>query len=172
MSSSKIVILSAVAGLVAATAVPYPPPGYCVVSLTGSGYSSLALRPTPCNNQGAILYMSNGQMVEMLSTKEYYGCGWEYLKVAYTDQYGRTYQGYAGEDFLACNQPAPSQQSCGSWAVKYGGSPNACGSGYYYSASDSDHCDASGDNCKTVCCTKQQVVYRRDTDEDQEKESP
>jgi hypothetical protein len=56
-----------------------------------------------------------------------------------------------------------SQQSCGSWAVQYGGSPNACGSGYTYTASDSAMCDASGDNCQSVCCTKQSVAYRRNT---------
>jgi hypothetical protein len=160
--SSKIAILAAVS--VGALALPYPPPGYCVVNLNGSPYTSLALRSTPCNNEPAILYMNNGQEVKMLSTKDYYGCGWEYLHVSYTDSHGNTYSGYAGEDYLMCNEGAPAQQSCGSWAVKYGGSPNACGSGYTYTTSSTATCDASGDNCKAECCTKDPVVYRRENE--------
>jgi hypothetical protein len=164
MSASKIAILSALAAVMnISNGLPYPPPGYCVVNLNGAPYSTLALRPTPCNDEAAIVNMQNGQEVKMLSTKEYEGCGWTYLKVSYTDNNGNTYNGYAGEDYLMCNDDEPSQQSCGSWAVQYGGSPNACGSGYTYTASDNSMCDASGDNCQSVCCTKQSVVYRRNT---------
>jgi hypothetical protein len=157
--SSKIFILACVSAV--ALGLPYPPPGYCVVNLNGSPYTSLALRSTPCNNEPAILYMNNGQEVKMLSTNDYYGCGWEYLHVSYTDSHGNTYSGYAGEAYLMCNE-AP-QQSCGTWCLKNGGPPNACGTGYTYTAGNNAMCDESGDNCKTECCTKNPVVYRRDT---------
>ena len=49
--------------------------------------------------------------------------------------------------------PPPQQQSCGAWAVKYGGSPNCCGSSMIYTASDSTTCNADGSNCQSQCCS-------------------
>lgn len=48
--------------------------------------------------------------------------------------------------------PPPQVQSCGSWAVQYGGSPNACGAGAYYTGY-STYCAADGTNCEGLCCT-------------------
>lgn len=67
--------------------------------------------------------------------------------------------GFSGpKSYTPCPQPPPPpptnpQQSCGSWAVKYGGSPNACGSNMMYTASDSATCNADGSNCQTQCCS-------------------
>jgi hypothetical protein len=62
--------------------------------------------------------------------------------------------------------PAPepaATQSCGLFAVKNGGPTNACGSGYRFTAADSNSCLADGSNCQDRCCTPNKLFRHQDT---------
>lgn len=159
----------ATASAVCATSIgTYPPPGYCMVNLAGSGYSSLAVRPTPCNNYAAKVYLYNGQIVKNLN-HDASGCGYDYVKVN-AQVNGKTYVGYSGADWLTCNNSQPSGITCGLASVKYGGPNNFCGQGYRYNGNDSTRCSGSLSNCQAKCCSPI-VYYRRDADRNEESES-
>ena len=59
----------------------------------------------------------------------------------------------AGDGAGSARPARSGPQSCGSWAVKYGGGANACGSAYSYTAGDNTMCASNGSNCLDICCT-------------------
>lgn len=78
-------------------------------------------------------------------------CGSGYSFTA-TDEQVCASNGQGCKTICCTKSSAPPQQTCGQWAVKFGGSPNACGDGYVYSASSSAKCNADNSNCQAQCC--------------------
>jgi hypothetical protein len=82
--------------------------GSCTVSLRGTGFSSLALRPTPCNNRQPIMMLPNGFRVLDLGGGQKYGCGYYYMKIEARGRDGRAYKGWVGADYVQCGRrPLP-----------------------------------------------------------------
>jgi hypothetical protein len=81
--------------------------GSCTVSLRGTGLSSLALRPTPCNNRQPIMMLPNGFHVLDLGGGQKYGCGYYYKRVEVRGRDGRAYNGWVGADYVQCRGRNP-----------------------------------------------------------------
>lgn len=137
-------------------AIPTPPAGSCVVSMIGTPYTLLTLRPTPCNDQPGLATLTNGQFVTNLH-KSKTGCGFSYNSVGYTTPKGQYMEGWVGSEYVYCpSSPPASDQyavSCGNWSVKYGGGSNACDAGSSFTTSSNTTCSTDGSNCQAQCCT-------------------
>jgi hypothetical protein len=138
--------------------------GSCTVSLRGTGFSSLALRPTPCNNRQPIMMLPNGLRVLDLGGGQKYGCGYYYKRVEVRGRDGRAYKGWVGTDYVQCGRnplpPTPppnpfprASQSCGTFCVKNGGPTNCCGDGGQYTAASYNTCNTDGSDCYRQCCS-------------------
>lgn len=155
-------VLASSAALSHAAYVAIPPSGKCAVSLAGTPYTQLTLRPTPCNDQQPIATMKDGQFVTNFQ-KSKAGCGFMYSYVGYNTPDGKYLEGWVGSQYIYCpsSPPTPAaNSSCSNWAVRYGGGSSACGEGKSFTASSNDTCSTDGSDCASKCCATP-IVYRR-----------